>query len=376
MSIAYTLSLTYFNMMSLRAGRVLVTLYALHLGADAFTVGLLAGVFAFFPMLLSYHAGKISDHLGPRWPMTLAALVGTGGMLVPVFMPTMPAVFAAAALSGLSSVFYNLSVQNLVGMQSTAASRARNYSNYAMTVSVANAAGPMMVGFAIDRSGYSTAFICTSLLLLVAFTMLVVRGHTLPPGHRPEPEKPGAPPAGPLPSVWPVVAASALAQGGLDVFLVYVPVYAAGQGISASAIGIIIAMSAAGGFLARIILPQLIARFGALRLFGGALVLGGLCFAAVPLASGALMLGIISFIFGCGMNVSQPISLTLMYNRSPQGRSGAALGLRFAVDNASRLVTPMLFGVATAAMGMGVVFWINAVLLGLGGLVAKMEGKD
>jgi len=65
-----------------------------------------------------------------------------------------------------------------------------------------------------------------------------------------------------------------------------------------------------------------------------------------------------------------------MYNRSPQGRSGAALGLRFAVDNASRLVTPMLFGVATAAMGMGVVFWINAVLLGLGGLVAKMEGKD
>ncbi|MGH8620281.1 MAG: MFS transporter, partial [Burkholderiales bacterium] len=150
----------------------------------------------------------------------------------------------------------------------------------------------------------------------------------------------------------------------------------AGQGISASAIGLIIAMSAAGGFLARIILPQLIARVGALRLFGLALALGGVCLAIVPFANGALALGIISFIFGCGLNVSQPISLTLMYNRSPKGRSGAGLGLRFAVDNASRLVTPMLFGAATAFMGIGAVFWLNAALLGLGGLVAKLEGKD
>lgn len=378
MPIAYTLGLTYFNMMSLRAGRVLVTLYALHLGADAPTIGILAGVFAFFPMLLSYHAGKISDRFGARWPMTIAALVGTGGMLLPVAMPAMPAVFAAAALSGLSSVFYNLSVQNMVGIMSTTATRARNYSNYAMTVSVANAAGPMMVGFAIDRSGYGTAFVCTSLLLLVAFVMLLVRGGVLPGGHRgtPAQEAAEAATAGKRQSVWPVITASAMAQGALDVFLVYIPVYAAGQGISASAIGIIIAMTAAGGFFARIILPQLIARVGALRLFGLALALGGVCLALVPFANGALALGIISFVFGCGLNVSQPISLTLMYNRSPKGQSGAGLGLRFAVDNASRLFTPMIFGAATAVMGIGVVFWINAALLGLGGLVAKMEGKD
>lgn len=379
MPIAYTLGLTYFNMMSLRAGRILVVLYALQLGADAATIGILAGMFAFFPMLLSYHAGKLNDRFGARWLMTAAAAVGAGGMLLPVAVPGMPMVFAAAALSGLSSVFYNLSVQNLVGIMSTTANRARNYSNYAMTVSVANAAGPMAVGFIIDRAGYTPAFVCTSLLLVLPFVMLLARGGILPGAQRGSAAQDAPSAAGPAVkklSVWPVITASAIAQGGLDIFLVYIPVYAAGQGLSASAIGLIIAMTAAGGFFARIVLPQLIARVGALRLFGLALVVGGVCLAAVPFAHGVVALSVISFIFGSGLNMSQPISLTLMYDRSPQGRSGAALGLRFAVDNASRLFSPMLFGAATAVMGIGVVFWINAALLGLGGLVAKLEGKD
>jgi MFS family permease len=377
MPVVLTLSLALFNMTSMRAARVLVTLYALHLGADALTIGILAAMFAFFPMLLSYHAGKISDRYGSRRPMTIAAVVGAAGLIVPFFSPGIPALFIAASLGGLASVFYSLSLQNLVGMLSTAANRARNYSNYAMTISVANAIGPMMVGVIIDRGGYAPAFLSTSLLLAIPFLLLVFRGGILPGGHR---HPPAAEAAAATPAVkrrvWPVVMASALAQSGLDVFLIYLPVYAAGHGISATAIGIIIAMTAAGGFLARLILPQMIARMGALPLFGYALLLGGACFVLVPFLSNTLALCVVAFIFGSGLNVSQPIALMVMYDRSPKGRSGAALGMRFAVDNATKLVGPMLFGAVAAVTTLGAVFWLNAVLLGLGGLVAKREEKD
>ena len=369
------LLLAFFNMTSVRAARVLVTLDALHFDASPLTIGVLAASFAFFPMLLSYTSGKVTDRFGPRWPMTFAALSGMAAMLLPALVHTLPMIFVAATLSGLSSVFYSVSLQNMVGTLSTAANRARNYSNYAMVISAANAVGPVLVGFVIDRSGYRLAFVCASLLLAVPFLLLLWRGGLLPGGQRGAVGDASDAPPDTQQRVWPVIAGSSLAQSGLDVFLVYIPVYAAGYGISASAIGLILAMTAVGGFVARLILPQLIARLGTLRLFGYALVLGALCFVVVPFVNGTLVLCIIAFVFGCGLNVSQPIALMVMYDRSPRGRSGAALGLRFAFDNATKLVGPMLFGAVAATTGMGAVFWINALLLGLGGFMAKLEKK-
>ena len=57
MPIVLAFALTLFNMVSIGATRVLVTLYALSLGAQPLTIGLLAATFAVFPMLLSWKTG-------------------------------------------------------------------------------------------------------------------------------------------------------------------------------------------------------------------------------------------------------------------------------------------------------------------------------
>jgi MFS family permease len=102
-----------------------------------------------------------------------------------------------------------------------------------------------------------------------------------------------------------------------------------------------------------------------------ALVLGGASFVAVPFVTTAVALSIISFAFGFGLNVSQPISLMIMYARSPEGRSGEALGVRFTVDNATKLVGPVIFGAIAAAFGVAALFWINAAMLAGGSLLVK-----
>ena len=82
----------------------------------------------------------------------------------------------------------------------------------------------------------------------------------------------------------------------------------------------------------------------------------------------------IAFVFGFGLNVTQPISLIIMYARSPEGRSGEALGVRFAADNATKLVGPIIFGAIAAAVGVPPLFWINAAML-VGGGVLMRPGK-
>lgn len=375
MPIYLSFALALFNMISIGATRVLVTLYALKLGAQPFTIGLLAATFAVFPMLLSWQAGKISDRFGPRWPLMFGAAIGACGLVLAYFIPTLPVVFIAAALSGLAATFYNLSLQNLVGTLSNVRNRARNYSNYSMVIAAANAAGPLLAGFLIDRWGHALTFLCVAGLLIVPILLLAIWGGMLPGGRR----DPGPPRSIrhtlTNPQLWPVLAASSVAQSGIELFQVYLPVYADAQGLSASAIGAIIATCAAGGFLARLLLTRLIALANEEKVLAYALFLGALSFLAVPFFKTALVLSVIAFVFGFGINCTQPIALMLMYSRSPEGRSGEALGLRFALDNAARLVSPVIFGLVASAIGLGAVFLINALVLGAGGAVTYLDAN-
>ncbi len=378
MRINLVLALALFNMTGTRASRMLAVFYALQLGAQPFTIGALAATFALFPLLLSWPAGRIADRYGPRWPLTLGALVSACGMLLPAFVPTLPAIFVAATMNGIGSTYYSIALQNMVGTLSSAENRARNYSNYAMAISVAAAAGPLMAGFAFDTSGPVLSFLYAALCLMVPVGMLSLWGGLLPRG---EPKSKSAPAMNVRDTltnagVWPVLVASSLAQSGLDIFQFYIPVYGDAHGLSASAIGVVIGMCAVGGFAARMILPRLIAWLNEEKVLAYALVLGGASLVTVPFVTTAAALSTIAFFFGFGLNVSQPISLIIMYARSPEGRSGEALGVRFAADNATKLVGPVIFGAIAAAAGVVALFWINAVMLAGGGLLVRPSGKS
>jgi predicted MFS family arabinose efflux permease len=167
--------------------------------------------------------------------------------------------------------------------------------------------------------------------------------------------------------VWPLLLASSMSQSGLDIFQIYLPVYGIQNGLSASEIGVVLAFAAVGGFAARIMLTRMIAWSNEETVLAYALLIGGVGVAAVPLFHSTVLLAFIALVFGFGINCTQPITISLLYMRSPGGRSGEALGLRFTTDNAARLAVPGIFGVLATALGLGAVFWICALLLGGGG---------
>ena len=75
----------------------------------------------------------------------------------------------------------------------------------------------------------------------------------------------------------------------------------------------------------------------------------------------------LSFVLGLGLGCSQPMVMSLLYETSPPGRQGEAVGVRTTVMNASHTVLPLVFGALGAALGMGPVFWSMAGLLAAGG---------
>jgi MFS family permease len=371
MLIYYTFILALLNITSVRAGRVLLSLYALDLGAQPFAIGILAATFSALPMLLSWQAGRISDRFGSRWPLIFGAAGGACGMLVPYYMPGLPALYVAAAMNGLSFAFYVVSLQNLVGLLSEPHNRALNFTNFSLVTSVTSFLGPLLAGFSIDLSGHAVACLYLVVLSLVPFLMLAIWGGTLPGGSR------DVPPVGSIrdmltgSGLWKVLVTSSLVMTGTSLFQFYMPIYGHGIGLSASAIGALLAMFSAAAFVVRLIIPRLITLLSEGKVLAYAFFLGAASFLLVPFFKSAAVLALVSFTFGLGMGCGMPITMMMTFSSSAEGHSGEALGLRITVNQLTSVIVPVVFGAIGSAFGIFPVFWGIALMLASGGAFTK-----
>src|SRR4051812_42173521 len=151
-------ALVILNSIAQRGSKVAVSLYALDLGAGAAEVGILAALFALFPLLLAVQVGRISDRYGVRLPIAAGSVAMAAGLLLPFGGGGLAALFLCPALIGLGHIFFHVSVHSLVGSLGDAAERTKNFSTFALGGSIAAFIGPSAAGFAIELAGYRTAF--------------------------------------------------------------------------------------------------------------------------------------------------------------------------------------------------------------------------
>ncbi len=368
-----TLAVSLIGYSGVTAARVLLSLYALNLGAGPAEIGLLVASYFALPLVLSWPIGVWADRIGSRGLLMGGLITGVIGMAIPWFVPKLPALYVAGALSGVAFVFCNVLAQNIIGLLSTPDERARNFSNASLMGSGSNVLGPLIAGFAIDHAGHATASLCAAGLFLTAFVLVALWGGTLPGGGG----KRAAAVSSSLrerlsdKAVMGIILITTLIQIGQDLFMFYMPIYGHGIGLSASAIGAILASFASASSLVRVVLPPLIKRVGEARLLASTFVIAAISFVLLPLSENALILGLISFCFGLGMGCGMPITMMMLFSRAPEGRSGETIGLRQAVNNFVRVITPPIFGVIASIAGLLPVFFVSAVLMGGGALVVR-----
>jgi MFS family permease len=356
---------------SVNSGRVLLSLYALHLGARPSAVGLLFATYFVFPLLLSWPVGKLSDRIGSRWLLLFGGLCATLGMLIPYVVRSMPALYWAGLLIGLSFAFSNVLVQNLVGLLSQPHQRVRNFSNFSLVASSTSLIGPLVAGLGIDHSGHVVACLYVVGLGAVATLLPLLWGRMLPGSTRQPAQAASLSSTMGDPAILRILVTSSLVQVGFDLYQFYLPVYGYGIGLSASAIGVVLAVFAAASFVVRVIMPNLIARLGEEKLLALSFCLAAAGFALVPAFHGVAALAMVSFMFGLGMGCGQPITTMLLFARSPQGRSGEILGLRQTANNFLRVTSPTLFGLIASAFGLVPVFGASALMMAAGAFIAR-----
>lgn len=375
MPINLTLALTFFNFTGANAMRVLLTLYALEIGAPASAVGVLGGLLYLFPLLLSWPIGILADRAGARGLLLFAAACSGVSLLLPYFFQDLTVFYIAAALNGLALAFFHVTLQNLIGTLSKPEMRARNFANFSLAGATTSFVGPLLAGLSIDNVGYAWACVITAMLSVVVIVLLLALGRHLPTARPKLKSDAIAPRALFDRSVWIMLITSGLVQLGYDLFQFLVPIYGHDIGLSATAIGAVLATLAAAAFIVRLFLARLIERYSGERLLAWVFFTGAIGFALVPFSGNAVVLAIISFLFGLGMGIGIPLTVILMFASSAEGRSGQTLGLRLTANNLVRTGGPMVFGAVGAALGLGAAFWILAAIMVGGGVLAGMDGK-
>lgn len=361
--------------MSYMSSRVLMSLYAIELGASASTIGLLIGLYGLAPLFLSVKAGQIADRIGTYWPVLLGSAGIAAGLAIPYFFRGLPVLYVSALVMGMSMVFLNIALQYLIASLGGVEQRTRNVSMQSLAIATGAMIGPLLVGFSIDHRGHVPTFLYLALLVAASSVAWIACRRVVP--HSGRTEKPkgsgGVRDLLALPALRRVMIVSGLVVAGVDLYSFFMPIYGHSIGLSATAIGVVLGAFAAATFVVRISLPKLLRYWGEERVMTGSMYLAGATFLLFPFAQSMAFLLPLSFVLGLGLGCGQPLSQIMTHNRSPAGRAGEALGLRFSMVNFTHMLIPLIFGTVGSAVGLIAVFFANSALM-IGGGYANARG--
>jgi MFS family permease len=253
--------------------------------------------------------------------------------------------------------------------------RTRNVSMQSLAIALGATIGPLMVGFSIDHFGHVPTYLYLSLLVIASSGAWIAFRRVIPHPGKTEKKQAdgGVRELLALPRLRRIVVVSGLVVAGVDLYTFFMPIYGHSINLTATLIGTVLGAHAAATFVVRTALPTLVRRWGEERVMTSSMYLAGVTFLLFPFVENIALLIPLSFALGLGLGCGQPLSLIMTYNRSPKGRSGEALGLRFTVVNLTHMLIPFAFGSIGSALGLITVFLANSALM-FGGGYANARG--
>ena len=373
--------LTSITFITMKGSRVLMTLYAVDLGAGPFETGILFALYGLFPFLLAIAAGRLADRFDNRLLMYWGLGSYILSLAMPFVFPSMTTLFIVAPLWGFTSMLWVVATQNLVGTLSTADNRTRHYSYYSLGESTGAVIGPVLVGVSIDTLSHVPSFLVMALIPLLTLTVVVIKRNSIPV-PAPAAAAGGTQPSRNMrdllaqPAMRNALLSNAAVMTGLDLFNLYMPIYGHSLNFSATTIGLIMGAFGAAAFVTRLFIPPITKRYGERAMLAAAFVISAAAFTAFPLTASALLLALAAFVLGLGLGCGQPLSMILAFNAAPPGRSAEGISMRLAVSYGAHVVVPPVFGVVGAAVGgVAAIFWSCALIMGGGSWINRASAR-
>ena len=371
-------AMTVLNHIAYKGSKMLLSLYAIDLGASPLVIGILYALYSLFSLFLALYAGRLADRLGARVPMLAGSLALSCGLLLPFLWRGFGALFVSATLIGTLYIFYTVSAQHLIGVFGSGHRRTRNYAIFSLGVALTALVGPTLTGFLIDSVGHQKTYLVLALLPVGPVLFLLLFAQRLPHVADDRQKRSGQRTMDlvrnvPLRRAF--IAAGIIETGG-ELFQFYMPIYGHSIGLSATLIGIILGTYAVAVLLTRLMMTALVKRSSEEAVLYVSLALAAVACLLFPFSTSVYLLAAISFVLGIGLGCCGPLSMVITYNRAPEGRSGEAMGLRQSFNKFTEVLVPLIFGTVGSAFGIGAAFWLDALLLGAGALIMQTDARQ
>lgn len=348
-------------------------LLLLQSGAPAWQVGAMFACFGLGPLAVAWPIGRHVDRRGYRPPMAIAlglALLAVLTGAVASFTDGLPRLALLCAAGAIGGAAANA---GLITLQRTAARMARDaaalrgtFAWVGLAPSASNVSGPLAAGVLIDLAGARIA-----LFALAAFPLL---GWALARLARP-PQAPAPGAAGPSgtlldllrnPTVRRMMLIDFLATGGWDAHAYFVPTLGHARGLSATTIGTIFGLFAAGTVAVRAAIPWVAHRLVEARVLTVSIASTALLFAIYPLGESAAYMGVLAFALGTTIGLAQPMVLSTMHQAVPEAQRGGVLALRTLWVNLHSVTLPLVLAAGVTAAGPTAMLLTVAAVVGAG----------
>jgi MFS family permease len=352
--------------------RPAATYRALELDIPGSALGVLAASYAIFPLLLAVPTGNLVDRLGERRLMAAgsAIVLACSGFLF-VWGTSIVALVLGTALLGAGQLACVVGQQAVVANNAASARMDSAFGYLTFAASLGQALGPLaisIVGGAAVRPDTSVIFLLATCMSLALFgTTFAVSGRIRNTHGSVHTSNGNRRTTGSLlrtPGVIPALATSATVLAVVDLTTVYLPALGAERGFSAATVGLMLTVRAAFSMASRLGLGTMAQRLGRAPLLVWSLAASALALAVAAVPMPAWLLFPVMAALGLGLGIGQPLTMSWLSFRAPNGQRGKALALRLAGNRLGQVVLPSAIGVVAAGLGAAGVFLASAVVVG------------
>lgn len=377
------LSIVALTTTAVNSMRPMVTYRALDLGAGPLEVGVMAAAFSVAPVASALAIGRLVDGFGEVWFIRAGVLIIACGALLAATVGSLALLAVSQIVTGTGHVMNLIAGQTLVGHRGGRLGRDHRYGYYATMGSLGHLLGPLMSAWVVGvwvvgggDNAQAAAFVTAAAVTVLAF-MLALRLPWISGAER------AAASAGTgqeerrglmrtawgvlrLPGVPTAMAVSMIVISSVDILIAYLPLYGEARGLSVGLVGLLLAIRAGASMAVRAFMGFLIERLGRTVLLVMSMTTAAVGVGFIPLSSAPAVLCLLMFLAGLGLGLGQPITMSWIAHRSPDGLLGTALGVRLTGNRLALVVVPLSVGAVAGAAGVSVIFWLAAGALGAG----------
>ena len=352
--------------------RPMITYRAIELDANAAQVGLIAALYALFPVILALQFGSWVGKLGEAKFIIYGTVAMMATSVALVFANSLVTLGIATAAAGLAHLACMVGGQSMVALRAPRESYDKYFGFYTFSASVGHLIGPVIASIVAGSDGTlpkstSNAFLLATVLTIIALVP-VIRWRNERPTVVGKENSEGTFRAAinlaKRPGIMAAIYISLAISSVADVLVVFLPLFGTENNFSPYAIGAILAIRAGTTMLSRLFLGRLSDRFSTFQLLWWSTIISLVCCVAMAFAHTPVTLGAIVFIAGFSLGVGQPLTMSLVSQKTESSERALAVSARLMGNRFGQFLVPAAAGTIAAASGAGAVFIALAILLG------------